>query len=323
MNQYPVKSPIHHLMQLLSLVLIMVFCNFFLSCKNRSIQDSPTVSSGHIDFFQAYISTHVPSRDVAIWLPEDYPTQAPYQVLYMHDGQMLFDSTTTWNGQEWGVDETLSHLIRNGEVPPTIVVGIWNTPNRHSEYFPQKPFERQSKAKQDSLIAHSKRGQNSLFSSPIYSDRYLSFLVDELKPFIDSNYKTATKPEHTFIAGSSMGGLISLYALAEYPDIFGGAACLSTHWIGTFESEFNDFPELYRSYLRETLPIPNEHKLYFDFGTQTLDSLYEPYQTKVDEIMRELGYDQTNWLSRKFEGADHSERSWKARLSTPLKFLLN
>jgi enterochelin esterase-like enzyme len=241
----------------------------------------------------------------------------------MHDGQMLFDSTTTWNGQEWGIDETLSHLIRNGDVPPTIVVGISNTQNRHSEYFPQKPFESQTKARQDSLIADAKRGQNSLFASPIYSDRYLSFLVDELKPFVDERYATETTPEHTFIGGSSMGGLISLYALTEYPEVFGGAACLSTHWIGTFESTANTFPGLYLRYLEEHLPKPETHKMYFDYGTVGLDSLYEPYQLKVDELMNKLGYNDRNWLSRKYEGADHSERSWKARLSIPLIFLLN
>lgn len=322
MNRLPHNLPIQRQILLLSLLLLSLY-SLSVACEIKPPHNSPTVRSGHIDSYPGFISTHVPSRDVAIWLPEDYPTQAPYQVLYMHDGQMLFDSTTTWNGQEWGIDETLSHLIRNGDVPPTIVVGISNTQNRHSEYFPQKPFESQPKARQDSLIAHAKRGQNSLFASPIYSDRYLSFLVDELKPFVDERYATETTPEHTFVGGSSMGGLISLYALTEYPEVFGGAACLSTHWIGTFESTANTFPGLYLRYLEEHLPNPETHKMYFDYGTVGLDSLYEPYQLKVDELMNKLGYDDRNWLSRKFEGADHSERSWKARLSTPLKFLLN
>lgn len=322
MNRLPHNLPIQRQILLLSLLLLSLY-SFSVACEIKPPHNTPTVRSGHIDSYPGFISTHVPSRDVAIWLPEDYPTQAPYQVLYMHDGQMLFDSTTTWNGQEWGIDETLSHLIRNGDVPPTIVVGISNTQNRHSEYFPQKPFESQTKARQDSLIADAKRGQNSLFASPIYSDRYLSFLVDELKPFVDERYATETTPEHTFIGGSSMGGLISLYALTEYPEVFGGAACLSTHWIGTFESTANTFPGLYLRYLEEHLPKPETHKMYFDYGTVGLDSLYEPYQLKVDELMNKLGYNDRNWLSRKYEGADHSERSWKARLSIPLIFLLN
>ena len=117
MNHLPIRLPIHSLKLLLSLVLVSGYFNFFVACQNKPLHNSPTVSSGHIDYYPGFISTHVPSRDVVIWLPEDYPTQAPYQVLYMNDGQMLFDSTTTWNGQEWGVDEILSHLIRNGEVP--------------------------------------------------------------------------------------------------------------------------------------------------------------------------------------------------------------
>lgn len=295
----------------------------FSGCQTEPEFNLPTVSTGHIEAYPSFSSNYVPSRDIVVWLPEDYPTQAPYQVIYMHDGQMLFDSSTTWNGQEWGVDETLSDLIKQGDVSPTIVVGISNTSNRHSEYFPQQPFENQPKARQDSLIAHAKRGLSNLFSTEIYSDRYLSFLVNELKPHIDSIYATSPIQDHTFIAGSSMGGLISLYALIEYPETFGGAACLSTHWIGTFESELNDFPSLYLDYIKDNLPEPEKHKIYFDYGTVGLDSLYEPYQLEVDKLMVTLGYSDRNWLSRKFEGADHSERSWKARLSTPLKFLLN
>ena len=102
MNHLPIRLPIHSLKQLLSLVLVSGYFNFFVACQNKPLHNSPTVSSDHIDYYPEFISTYVPSRDVAIWLPEDYPTQAPYQVLYMNDGQMLFDSTTTWNGQEWG-----------------------------------------------------------------------------------------------------------------------------------------------------------------------------------------------------------------------------
>ena len=306
------------------LVLLLLSTLFyFFGCQNETVYSPPSVSSGQIDAYPAFSSDYVPSRDVVVWLPDDYPAQAPYKVLYMHDGQMLFDSTTTWNGQEWGVDDILSGLILRGDVSPTIVVGISNTPNRHSEYFPQKPFENQPKALQDSLVAHAKRGEGSLFSTEVYSDRYLSFLVHELKPYIDSVYATSPIPDDTFIAGSSMGGLISLYALIEYPETFGGAACLSTHWIGTFESEKNDFPSLYVDYIRENLPDPGQHKLYFDYGTVGLDSIYEPYQRTIDKLMTELGYNERLWMSRKFEGADHSERSWKARLSTPLRFLLN
>jgi predicted alpha/beta superfamily hydrolase len=129
-------------------------------------------------------------------------------------------------------------------------------------------------------------------------------------------------PKGTFIAGSSMGGLISLYALCEYPKVFGSAACLSTHWPGIFTMENNPVPDAFIRYLEENLPRPGSHKIYFDFGTETLDSLYEPLQNRVDDVMRHHGYTHKNWMTLKFPGEDHSERAWHSRLEVPLLFLL-
>jgi pimeloyl-ACP methyl ester carboxylesterase len=120
-----------------------------------------------------------------------------------------------------------------------------------------------------------------------------------------------------------MGGLISMYALCEYPDIFGGAACLSTHWPGLhIEEGYNPIPGSFVDYLRHQLPEPGSNKIYFDFGTETLDSLYAPYQQMVDAAMIMKGYRASDWITRKFEGADHSERSWHKRLHIPVEFLM-
>ena len=87
-----------------------------------------------------------------VWLPDDYTPSKRYAVLYMQDGQMLFDSSITWNRQEWGVDETLSRLMQQHKIQNCIVVGIWNGgQRRHAEYFPQKPFEAMSKVEQDQV----------------------------------------------------------------------------------------------------------------------------------------------------------------------------
>jgi enterochelin esterase-like enzyme len=242
----------------------------------------------------------------------------------MHDGQMLFDSTTTWNRQEWAVDETAGRLILEGKIRPCIVVGIWNAgPARHSEYFPQGPFESLPSVFQDSLLQLAKRNEStSLFTVQVYSDDYLKFIVGELKPYIDSAFSTLSDPANTFIAGSSMGGLVSLYAICEYPEIFGGAACLSTHWPGIFSVENNPIPETFLDYLRQNLPSPENHKIYFDYGTETLDALYEPYQEEADKIMKQKGYTKKNWKTLKFEGEDHSENAWRGRFEVPLAFLL-
>ena len=150
----------------------------------------------------------------------------------------------------------------------------------------------------------------------------MKFIVKELKPIIDGKYSVYTDAKHTFIAGSSMGGLISMYAICEYPNIFGGAACLSTHWPGIFAVENNPIPNAFFEYLKKHLPNPKNHKLYFDYGTATLDAMYEPFQLKVDKIMKAKGFTSQNWSTQKFEGEEHSEKSWNKRLHIPIEFLL-
>ncbi|MEM9544626.1 MAG: alpha/beta hydrolase-fold protein [Bacteroidota bacterium] len=304
--------------------LFLLFISAFLliNCAPKEELDA-RLSSGKIERVENFASNYINARNIDVWLPDDYNDDQKYAVLYMHDGQMLFDSMTTWNKQEWGVDEIMSTLLTSADIRNTIVVAIWNTEYRHSEYFPQKPFESLPKQFQDSLINHGKRnGTNPLFKSGILSDNYLKFIVTELKPYIDKKYSTLPDPNNTFIAGSSMGGLISMYAICEYPEVFSGAACLSTHWVGTFDTVNNPIPNAFANYLEQNLPDFSTHRIYFDYGTETLDALYEPYQNLVDSIMIKNGFTSTNWKTLKFDGADHSERAWSRRLNIPLQFLL-
>jgi enterochelin esterase-like enzyme len=171
------------------------------------------------------------------------------------------------------------------------------------------------------LAIGAEKGAPLIGKGPV-SDAYLRFLVFELKPYIDSHFSTKKDQPNTFIAGSSMGGLISMYAICEYPDTFGGAACLSTHWTGIFTADNNPIPAAFLNYLKTNLPSPKNHKLYFDHGDKTLDSLYKPYQLKADEIIKAAGYGKKDWISREFPGEDHSERSWYKRLDIPMLFLL-
>jgi len=284
----------------------------------------PKPSSGTVRRFEQFSSTHVAARNVDVWLPEDYDPKKRYAVLYMQDGRSLFDSTIMWNRQEWGVDEVMSDLLNKNKIIGCIVVGIWNSEEtRHNDYLPQKPFSKLKKSEQDTLFSARRFSGQPVFKRfAIWSDAYLEFIVKELKPFIDSVFSTYTDQSHTFISGSSMGGLISLYALCEYPDVFGGAACLSTHWTGIFRTSNNPFPDAILHYLSKHLPPPQDHKIYFDYGTETLDSLYQRYQPRVDVLMRKKGYSSKNWVTKKFPGADHSEKAWNSRLSLPLLFLL-
>jgi predicted alpha/beta superfamily hydrolase len=276
----------------------------------------PSVSSGKIVRLESFPSDYVNPRNVDVWLPANYDTGGAYAVLYMHDGQMLFDATKTWNGQEWKVDETVSRLLQEGRIRDCIVVGIWNDGEyRRSDYLPQKALGYLPDELSDSIT------RTMLMGAP-RGDAYLKFLVTELKPFIDTRFSTRTDRNNTFIMGSSMGGLISMYAICEYPEVFGGAACLSTHWFGAPLSWNKRVPEAYIKYLAEHLPDPAHHRLYFDYGTETLDKHYAPYQARADEVIRSAGYDDSHFMNRKYTGDAHTEAAWAGRLKVPVVFLL-
>lgn len=281
------------------------------------------VTSGKVQRFENFKSQLIDARNVDVWLPDRYSEKEKYAVLYMHDGQALYDAQSTWNKQAWEIDEVAGKLIAEGKTQKFIVVGIWNNgPKRHPEYFPQKPFESLNAIQKDSVTAQLQKAGRTKEAFQPYSDLYLKFLVTELKPFIDRTFATKKDQKNTFVAGSSMGGLISMYAICEYPQVFGGAACLSTHWPGTFTVENNPIPEAFVQYLKNKLPHPKTHKIYFDYGDQTLDALYPALQQKVDVVMKAKGYTNKNWETKFFPGENHSEVAWAKRLDIPLLFLL-
>lgn len=281
----------------------------------------PHVSSGTLKRYENFSSKFVSARNVEVWIPNDYSAKKKYAVLYMHDGQSLFDSNTTWNHQEWGVDETMGKLIKENKIKNCIVVAVWNIPaQRFADYFPQKIIDNIPEPTQTTILTKQINGIPD-------ADNYLKFLVTELKPFIDSAYSTKQGVKNTFTMGSSMGGLISAYALCEYPNIFGGAACLSIHSPLAAPGLINDSTDAnvaskFRDYLSVHLPKANTRKIYFDYGDHTLDSCYKPYQTAIDVIMKQIGWDDKHWQTKFFPGENHSETAWAKRLDIPVLFLL-
>ena len=283
----------------------------------KTVEDAK-LASGQLLRVEDFPSEYIKPRPVDVWLPEDYSEDKKYNVLYMHDGQMLFDSTTTWNKQEWKVDEWASTLMSVGKTKDFIVVGIYNIADiRWQDLFPQKAYNFISEEEKSQLksIAGSK-------DFKLNGDNYLKFLVEELKPVIDSRYSVYKDKEHTFVMGSSMGGLMSMYAISEYPQVFGGAACISTHWIGGAVDSDIPYSDAIFKYMEANLPQAGQHKLYFDYGNKTLDEHYPQYAPRVDDILKQKGYTEDNAKNLFFEGTDHSENSWNARLDQPLTFLL-
>ncbi|TNJ45206.1 alpha/beta hydrolase [Tamlana fucoidanivorans] len=280
------------------------------------------VSNGSLMRLEGYTSKYIVSRPVDVWLPENYSEDKKYAVLYMHDGQMLFDPASTWNKQAWKVDKVATKLLNKGVVKDFIIVGIHNIKNlRWQDLFPQKVFKNLSPDIQKKALA-LKADPNS--DKALHGDNYLRFIVQELKPLVDEQFSTYTNLENTFVAGSSMGGLMSMYAICEYPNVFGAAACLSTHWPGVVpvSDTFSTVPHAILNYMETHLPNPKTHRLYFDYGTETLDKHYLQYALQVENILKPNGYTKPQYENFKFQGADHTESAWNKRLHIPLTYLL-
>lgn len=239
-------------------------------------------------------------RPVLVYLPPSYALgHRRYPVLYMHDGQNLFDDVTSFAG-DWRVDETMEGLGKTGI--EAIIVGIYNKGrDRINEY---SPF----------VDVHYGGGKGDL---------YLSFIADTLKPMIDSVFRTLPQREFTGVLGSSMGGLISLYAFFEYSDIFGLAGVMSPSlW-------FAD--EAIMDYVERAFFVPG--RLYMDVGTReyadfAADGVIRSrgYYASVRRMYRELyrkGYDpRRNLLYVEEKWAQHREAAWAARLPAALRFLI-
>jgi len=306
--------------RLLLLLLLLVAAPAFAGDANGPVH----VSAGRIVDLGVLKSKYADPRRVVVWLPSGYSERGPkYAVLYMHDGQNLFDKETAGYGMEWQIDETLDRLIREKKVRPTIVVGIWNTPKRLQEYVPSKAF--------NGLPPEYRQKIHALYGGDPLSDGYLKFIVRELRPMIDRRFNVKTDRADTAIMGSSMGSLISLYAIDEYPDIFGAAGMLSTHWPLVItpddkpisDEQYEAVSSAFERYLTPALPGAATHKLYFEHGSETLDANYARYQDRVDRVVRRRGYRQwANMLSLSYPGEKHNEISWASRVAVPLQFLL-
>lgn len=281
------------------------------------------VPDGRLVTIEAFASKHVKPRKVTIWLPGDYDAKRGqrFPVLYMHDGQNAFDAKTSYAG-EWGVDEAITRLSRRGDMRSTIVVGAWNTDLRYREYFPTKVYAHLTPAYRALVDEQDKE--------PMLGDQYLAFLVEELKPYVDAHFRTLKGPEDTSMMGSSMGGLISLYAIGEYPQVFGQVAAVSIHWplaapdkapANTAEGS-KMIADAFEAWLRGTRIDRGRNRIYADRGSATLDASYPPFSDAVDAMMVRLGWvPGVNWESRGFTGASHSETSWRERVDIPLVWL--
>jgi predicted alpha/beta superfamily hydrolase len=224
------------------------------------------------------------SRRIWIYLPQDYyASKKHYPVMYLHDGQNLFDDAITAYGNEWGVDECLDSLIAKGKTA-CIVIGIDNGGDtRMSEYNPYAFTWKNDK-------------QSKTFSAE--GDAYLDFLTQTLKPFIDKKYRTLSSKENTIIAGSSMGGLISYYAVLKYPDVFGKA--------GVFSPAFWTAPSI--KMLTDSVAKKINAKFFFYCGAKESEGMV----AAMNEVAEKLGSNSHAMIYSVVDAdGEHNERSWR------------
>ena len=282
----------------------------------------PTATWGSIHRFSASCNALETAFTIDVLLPEGYDALKSdgYPVIYANDGQNLFDDAISFAGISWDIDGSLGKLRDKDLISDAIVVGIHNRGTlRPADYIPEKVCKE--------YIAAADRqnsGMWTLTGGIFNADEYAAFVAGTVKSNIDRLYNTASDRAHTFLMGSSMGALAALYTMCEYPDVFGGAACLSTHWIGDFNYSNTIFPEAMYRYLDVSLPSPSDHKIYTDRGTVDLDAAYAPWETKMRSLMRQKGYDESSGslLTYTAEGASHNEFYWAQRVDRPLSFLL-
>lgn len=268
--------------------------------------ESPTAITRLLNFNSAFVK----SRNVEIYLPESYSLDSTktYPVLYWQDGQNLFDPKVSYNKHPLEM-----HMAMQKNNQEFIVVGIWNTDLRYREYMPNKIYNKLNK-RQQKLLRKEYKGS-------ALGDNYASFIVKELKPYIDSQFRTSKDKAFTWIGGASMGGLISWYSAFEYPEVFGKVLAISTHWPLSVRNNHPEFLEAYNKYMSAFENKKLNIDFYFDHGTKNIDAWYSHFQKSLDQQIKQIG--NKHYTSLVFDGASHDELDWGKRLSIVLAFLSN
>ena len=281
-----------------TLSFFIAFSAFFISCAAvlaNGLNQREHTLTGEFRMHKGFHSKFLPKdRDVIVYLPPGYKTGSErYPVLYLHDGQNLFDGATSYiPGMEWRVDETAQALIEGGDIEPLIIVGIYNTGEQRVFEYTQTKDPR-----------HKVGGK---------ARQYGRMLVEELKPFIDSEYRTLAGPSHTGLGGSSLGGLVTLYLGLRYPKVFGKLAVVSP-------SVWWDKKIIVKN-VQQVRRKPSL-KIWLDMGTKEGNTATTDAAALRDALVAKgwvLGSD-LNYFEA--QGAEHNEKAWSERVGMILKFL--
>lgn len=260
------------------------------------------LSGGRIDSF--VVETH----KVEVYVPAVLKSYSP--VLVMHDGKNVFNPKTATDGETWRIlDSIREGRIRADLLPVIVAVHGLSSETRMLELTPQ-----------EIAVAHPDIWDDlppdykPIHKTPM-NDSYNKLIVEKILPMVQEKYGIIHQAERTAIAGSSMGGLASLYLLSKFPNVFGAALCFSTHWILGHKYMVEELTEL--------VPIAGKHKIYTDSGTEELDIFYPPFHKKAVGYLEAKGYVRDkNLMHGIYPGTGHNEKAWAARLHIPINWWL-
>lgn len=300
-----------------------------LSAEETAKPSVPQVASGQIVWWGDFQPGRaVGVSDVWVWLPPGYAAHPAkrFPVLYMHDGQNLFDPKLAGYGKVWGMDEAIARLSAQGDLREWIVVGIASPAERYRTLFPEKLFDLLPAQRQ--LAVFETDDPAALDRDALKGDEYLAFLVRDLKPAIDAGFRTLPGKDDTAVMGASMGALASLYAMGEYPEVFGAAAALSNPLMLTLTEGLDPasdtalISDVWASWLDGTRLRPGGgNRLFSDTGMVGMDASFAPYLDGFDRMMAARGWRAGDYQSRRFLGAEHDELYWHQRVDIPLAFI--
>lgn len=247
----------------------------------------------------------MPNRRVDFWVPDE--SKSPYPVLVMHDGQNLFSPDHSFGGKSWRIAEALSDLPEfTGNLP--VVIGPWNSGRmRAAEYAPQDILEKTGDPYEFVGVQEEK---------PLLGNAYQAELINDIIPAI-GNVVTLRKDKSSIaICGSSMGGLASLYGISKYPDIYGTAISLSTHFPMSTLKVVEEF--------MKSLPASDSgHQLWLDHGTAELDATYAAHHDHAISVLHQLGWTSPRLQSHIYPGTGHNEEAWANRIKSIMQWWLN
>jgi len=277
--------------------------------------------TGRFVEYERVAAEGLPEQRLSIWLPPGYDaSDRRYPVLYMHDGHNLFDVRNSNFNKIWAADKAMLAAMASGKVEPHIIIGIWAPgPDRYRQYLPRSAY--------DAAPPALKAQMDATAGGAVISDRYLAWIAGPLKSWVDASFRTRPGRDDTAIVGSSLGGLMSCYAFLERPEVFGRAGCVSSHWPAVdprvVAGEDSGVKQLWDAWFAARLGQPDGRRVWMDHGTATLDQFYAPYQQVVDARFTSAGWLRgRDWESRVYEGAEHEENAWAARLPEVFGWLL-